>query len=420
MEGHRFDLHQLSDRQVLDRLLKLHLTSAEVMADLLCHLAEVERRRLHLREATRSLFAYAVEVLHCTEDQAWRRVTAAQTATQFPVIFDLVASGELTLTSVNTLRAVLTQENHAEVLAEAKHKTKAQLEVMVARLAPKPDAPTRLARVAERPRPTMEVTPAELSLSAASTGRDGASLALRLAPTATTAATETPPPTPSATPTVTSSMIAPGSTSEPARAPAPPTRPDPARLAPLSPQRWKLSLTIGAEAERALRTARDLTPGGDLARVVERAVIEYAEKLEARKLAKLKGRKRRPALEAVPTSTAHPASLDAAAPPTATEPAAALKSALPPAAAPTSGESTAARPAASPVGVAPISALARVPDADPPRAVNRSDTRPSGHRPHIPRAVVREVVERDGGRCGYVSPETGRRCSETANLEVHS
>jgi hypothetical protein len=28
-------------------------------------------------------------------------------------------------------------------------------------------------------------------------------------------------------------------------------------------------------------------------------------------------------------------------------------------------------------------------------------------------------VERDGGQCAYTNPETGRRCSETANLELH-
>ena len=393
MGHHRFDLRELNDRQLLDGLLALHQTSAKVMADLLCHLAEVERRGLHLREATRSVFAYAVEVLHCTEDQAWRRVTAAQTAARFPVIFDKVASGELTLTAVNMLREVLTEGNHADVLFEATHKTKRQLEVMVARLAPKPDAPARLARVAEKPRSTVEVPRLGLPRSSTPVGADAATLALGLPAMPSVASGAAPTVTPTAAPSVAPSPAL----LDPERAATPPTRPDPARLAPLSPERWKLSLTIGADAERALRTARDLTPGGDLARIVERAVIEYAERLEARKRAKLKGRKRRSA--AAPTT-------DATAP---THQASAEARSTPAVAAPTS----AARAAA------PSSAPARVADADPPRTRGATSGRPCSHRPHHPRAVVREVVERDGGRCTYVSPDTGRRCAETANLEIH-
>lgn len=38
---------------------------------------------------------------------------------------------------------------------------------------------------------------------------------------------------------------------------------------------------------------------------------------------------------------------------------------------------------------------------------------------HVPMEVRREVLERDGYRCTYVDPETGRRCSETRYLELH-
>jgi len=43
MSRQRFDLRGLDDRELLDKLLKLQHASAEVMADLLCHLAEVDR-----------------------------------------------------------------------------------------------------------------------------------------------------------------------------------------------------------------------------------------------------------------------------------------------------------------------------------------------------------------------------------------
>jgi len=45
----------------------------------------------------------------------------------------------------------------------------------------------------------------------------------------------------------------------------------------------------------------------------------------------------------------------------------------------------------------------------------------SGEKPrsrYIPAQIRREVWVRAGGRCGYVSPENGRRCAEKKGLEV--
>ena len=50
----------------------------------------------------------------------------------------------------------------------------------------------------------------------------------------------------------------------------------------------------------------------------------------------------------------------------------------------------------------------------------RASTKP-GDRPrtrHVPRSVRREVVLRDGLRCAFVDPKTGRRCAETKRLEL--
>ena len=51
-----------------------------------------------------------------------------------------------------------------------------------------------------------------------------------------------------------------------------------------------------------------------------------------------------------------------------------------------------------------------------PRAAAKPDARPRTR--HVPRSVRREVVQRDGLRCAYVDPKTGRRCAETKRLEL--
>jgi hypothetical protein len=112
------------------------------------------------------------------------------------------------------------------------------------------------------------------------------------------------------------------------------------KVTPLSPDRFKLQVTLSGEAKAKLDRARALmrhrVPSGDLGQVIEGALDVLLEKLEARKLGKVKK----------------------------------------------------------------------------PRAARKS-----GSRRHVPAAVRREVVARDGERCTFVS-EDGRRCDQTGFLEL--
>jgi hypothetical protein len=89
-------------------------------------LAELDARRLYLGEGCSSLFSYCTQVLHLSEHAAYHRIEAARAARQFPVV--LVAEGALTLTNVALLRAHLTADNHQQLLAAARQKTKRVVE----------------------------------------------------------------------------------------------------------------------------------------------------------------------------------------------------------------------------------------------------------------------------------------------------
>jgi 5-methylcytosine-specific restriction endonuclease McrA len=53
-----------------------------------------------------------------------------------------------------------------------------------------------------------------------------------------------------------------------------------------------------------------------------------------------------------------------------------------------------------------------------PRAMTGSARMTQTHSRYVPRAVVREVYERDGGQCTFVSPD-GRQCAAQGFLELH-
>lgn len=130
-----------SDRALTVEVLRLAGCEQRATADLVAALAEFDVRRLYLGEGCSSLFMYCTRVLHLSEHAAYSRIQAARTAYRFPLIFDMLFAGDITVTNVELLGPVLTEQNHRDLLHEARHRSKREVEMMVARLNPRPDAP---------------------------------------------------------------------------------------------------------------------------------------------------------------------------------------------------------------------------------------------------------------------------------------
>jgi hypothetical protein len=93
---------------------------------------ELDARRLYVSEGCSSLFTYCTQVLHLSEHAAYNRIDTARAARRFPIILDLVGSAAVTLTTVRLLAPHLTDANHREVLQRAQHKSKREVELLVA------------------------------------------------------------------------------------------------------------------------------------------------------------------------------------------------------------------------------------------------------------------------------------------------
>jgi hypothetical protein len=143
-------LTRLSDRKLLSRMKDLIVRERDATAELIAHLAEMDTRDIHLREGYPSLFAYCRDVLRLSEWESYNRIEVARTVRRFPMILGLIADGSVHLTAVKLLAPHLTPENHRHVLDSARGKTKAEVEKIVARLAPQPDVGSRYAGLPHR------------------------------------------------------------------------------------------------------------------------------------------------------------------------------------------------------------------------------------------------------------------------------
>jgi 5-methylcytosine-specific restriction endonuclease McrA len=143
-------LESMPDERVLERVAVLVGRANEITAELLAYLGEVDVRGLHLGQACSSLFAFCVERLGMSESAAGKRITAARVARRFPVVLEMIARGEIHLTAVNMLAAHLTEANHVEVLGRTRHRSKRDIEKLVAEIAPRPDMPSRVVALPQR------------------------------------------------------------------------------------------------------------------------------------------------------------------------------------------------------------------------------------------------------------------------------
>ena len=136
----------LSDQELIARVKDLAQREREATAVLIAHLAVLDERRLYLEEGCSSLFTYCTEVLHLSEHAAYGRIQAARAARSYPIILDLLCHGSVNLTTVGLLAPDLTAENHRELLDAARHKSKRQVEEMVAGLGTSPSIPHAIRR----------------------------------------------------------------------------------------------------------------------------------------------------------------------------------------------------------------------------------------------------------------------------------
>ena len=79
-----FSLHHLSDGELLTATRRVVGRSNQLLAALLAHLAEVEARGAHRARACSSLYTYCIYLLRFSEDEAFRRVSAARLVRRFP------------------------------------------------------------------------------------------------------------------------------------------------------------------------------------------------------------------------------------------------------------------------------------------------------------------------------------------------
>src|SRR5438445_10256912 len=161
----------LSDRDLLARLSALAGRERQASVELVAHLAVLDARpAVYAGLGYGSLFSYCTQSLRLSEDAACNRIEAARACRRFPVILDLLASGEMTLTSVRLLARHLTPENHQAVLARASRRSRQEIEALLAELAPRPDVPTlvrRLPALTATP-PLLSAAPAQATIGAAS------------------------------------------------------------------------------------------------------------------------------------------------------------------------------------------------------------------------------------------------------------
>ena len=235
-------LSALTDDELLVRLSDASKHSRCSEAVLVAHIAEVDARRLYAREASPTMFSYCTEVLHLSEAEAYRRIGAGRLSRRFPLVLTMLEDGRMHLCGIAVLSKHLTEANYESVLAQATHKTKRELEELAAELAPKQDVPPTIRKVPQ---------PRALSSPSKSSGDQCVETAPRREVTA-------PPAAPEKRPTV----------------------------APLSPARYKVAFTASAELRDRLKRLEALIPGSDVASIIDAAVSEKLERLEAKRFGK--------------------------------------------------------------------------------------------------------------------------------------
>ena len=241
----------LPNVQLLMRVRELVARGNAVEAELLAYLAEVDARRLYLEEGCSSMFIWCQRVLHFAESVAYKRIQAARAVRRHPELLGAVRGGDLHLTAVSLLAPKLTQDNCADLIQAARHRSADEIRQLLADREPRQEVVSSVRRVV--PEPAQQARAAAL-------------------PQPELADTPHAPCEPSAPP------------------PAPrQTIPDRGRTEPLGAERYRVQFMADRQTHAQLQELRDLMrhqiPDGDLGKILARAIALLHAQVRKRKFA---------------------------------------------------------------------------------------------------------------------------------------
>ena len=351
----QYRLMTLGNSQLMANLEELVRQSDALTGQLLAHLVEIEKRLLHLDLGFSSLFSYCVEALGMSEGAAGRRVTAARVCKRFPDAFERVARGEIHLCALCALAPHLNSDNASELFDASRGKTRRQVEELLAARFPRPDFREQIRRLPARASGPVSVAQQASSGAAKPIAETAAEANANGRIGLTPGEVENDPPLAGPAPTI--------------------ERRFQRQIEPLTADRFGVRFTADAELRELIDRARALAshrlPNGDLASLIKLMTRAFVQQEE----------KRRFGIGARARKATKRASV-------ATEPT--LPSGAPESPARLEAEES-------------ISGAGRVQEPPATRYVSVS--------------ARREVHERDGGRCAFISA-TGRRCNARVRLEI--
>ena len=367
----------LSDRELLRETRNLVRHERHLQGAVIDHLAEIEARGLYLQRGFSSLFDYAVRELGYSDAAAARRIGAMRLCTDQPDAREGLRDGSLTLSAAAELQWAFDRQRRrgsiSGTAAIAPAGTPAADSAPAVPLAPAEPPPLVLDAVGRQ-----KLVEEAAGKSARQVRRMLVDLDPELAPPAD-------------------------------------------RVRPLGDGRYELKATIDAECQQGLEQLRGLLshvdPRMTMGQLVGRLVREALDRHDpSRPPRRARGGSRpadakanaprtptpesQPAVERRAASTTKDAAIPAGAAPTPARAVRPIPTSAPP---PPSTQEETARRAAS--GAKPTGA-----------ATPAAKSCASGRA--ISAGVRRQVWQRDGGRCSYVDPQTGRRCNSTHLIEI--
>ena len=371
----------LSDRELLRETRNLVRHERHLQGAVIDHLSEIEARGLYLERGFSSLFDYAVRELGYSDAAAARRIGAMRLCTDQPDAREGLRDGSLTLSAAAELQWAFDRQRRRGSISG----TAAIAPAIAPAGTPAPDSAPAVPLAPAEPPPLVLDAVGRQKLVEEAAGKSARQVRRMLVDL------------------------------------DPELAPPADRVRPLGDGRYELKATIDAQCQQGLEHLRGLLshvdPRMTMGQLVGRLVREALDRhdpsrppRQARSSSRPADAKAdaprtptpesQPAVERRAASTTNDAAMPAGAAPTPARAVRPIPTSAPPP--PSTQEETARRAA---TGAKPTGAVT-------PTAKSCASGRA------ISAGVRRQVWQRDGGRCSYADPQTGRRCNSTHLIEI--